>query len=87
MYADSDEYKEKVRQVALLALDLQDQGQNFTNAFSVAFRRIGFDSEMYHMVRIGVKSFHRSWKNEKARALAGSRGMSNQAHENICTVS
>jgi hypothetical protein len=81
------DYSEKVRLVAISALKKMEEGQNFSNAFSMAFRNSDFNPEMYHMVRIGVKSFHRSWKNEKARALAGSRGMSNQAHENISPLS
>lgn len=81
------EYNEKVKMLASYVLrKMESEGKSFSNAFGMAFRNSDFDSEMYHMVRIGVKSFHRSWENEKRRAMAGSRGMSNQAHENICPV-
>lgn len=81
------EYSERVRRIAVFVLHLtESEGKTFSNAFSEAFRKSDFDSDLYHMVRIGVKSFHRSWKNEKMRALAGSRGMANQAHENICPL-
>lgn len=81
------EYSEKVRLIAVSVLrKIKNEGQTFSAAFSGEFRKSDFDPELYHMVRIGVKSFHRSWKNKEVLALAGSRAMSNQAHENICPI-
>jgi len=58
----------------------------FVPAFDRAFSKLGFDPEVRRAAKGGVGRLFSAWKQRKkerkeAFLLAGSRGMSNKAHE------
>lgn len=62
------DYCEEVLQLSLSVLRLmKSEKLGQAQAFSKAFRNSDFDPEIYHQVRIGMKSFFRSWREKNKK--------------------